>query len=327
MRIAQFIASMGQGGAEKLFRDLSNALAKRHEITVISYDNPFILDQLDPGIRRIVLPKRSRRNPLAYITLYRMLKRECFDIVHTHAAKASGIAFTVRRFLPIRQVATKHNPRKGPVFDKAPHVVAVSGKVAETIGQESTVIYNGILPSDRQPDRQVHSPFTILAIGRLEPLKGFDRLIEQVATIDSDLRLEIVGDGPERGTLQDLIRELGQSERIRLIGFQTDIDERMSRSDLVVISSRSEGFSLIVAEALFHANLLISTPVGIAPEILDENLLVEIDELGGKIRAVMANRQSYRNCFDSVREQYRDRFRIESVVREYEAYYESVLAE
>jgi len=318
---------MGQGGAERIFRDLCNELAREHDLTVISYNNPFILDTLDARIRQVVIPKTSRHNPFTYVNLYRMLKQGHFDIVHTHAAKASEVTYTVSRYFPICQVATKHNPRKGPIFEKVRHVASVSAIVAETISRESTIIYNGIVPGSVQPDGLKHRPFTVLGIGRLEPVKGFDRLVEQVAKLEIDCRLDIIGEGPHRETLQQLITKTGQTERIRLLGFRTDIAERMSRSDLVVVSSHSEGFSLILVEALFYANLLISTNVGIAPEVLDGTLLIDPERMGEKIGEIAANLSTYKCHFESIRKQSRVRFTIKSCADQYVSFYRKILGQ
>ena len=321
MRIAQFIASDGWGGAEKVFVNLCNALAAENEVTALTYDNPAFVRHLDPRVRHVLVPCTSRHNPSVYWMLYRFLKPSRFDIVHTHCAKASGIIYALSRFLPLRQVATKHNPRKGEIFEKVRHVTAVSMSAAKTIRQGAPVIYNGIVPVAITPGDEPHAPLRMLAIGRLDPVKGFDHLIEQAACLKMDYRLDIIGDGPQRAALQRQIDEASLSEKVRLVGYCDNIPERMRDADLVIISSHSEGFPLVLVESLFYAKVLVSTPVSDAPALLDAALLAEQEHVAEKIMEVARDFVAYRNLFRAVQQTNRDRFRIETIAKSYVAYY------
>ena len=221
-------------------------------------------------------------------------------------------------------VATKHNPRKGRIFEKVRHVTAVSNTVAKTVKQGATVIYNGIVPVAISPDGNRNDPFRILAIGRLDPIKGFDRLIAQAAGLEINFRLEIIGDGPQREMLQNQIDRAGLNNKVELPGFCDNIPERMSHADLVVISSHSEGFPIVLIESLFYANLLVSTPVGGSTEILDPSLLAGQDRLSEKITDVAGNYKSYRDCFLAVQDVNRNLFMIEAVAKSYVEFYRSV---
>lgn len=324
MRIAQFIASDGWGGAEKVFVNLCNTLAKEHEVTAFTYDHPAFAQNLDRRVRHLLVPCTSRHNPRVYWALYRFLKTGGFDIVHTHCAKATEIIYRLSRFFPLRQVATKHNPRKGKVFEKVRHVTAVSSSTARTIKQGAPVIYNGIVPVAVTPGDDRHTPFRMLAIGRLDPIKGFDRLIEQTARLKLDFRLEIIGDGPQRGLLQRLIDETHLNDKVGLVGYCDNVPERMRDADLIIISSQSEGFPLVLVESLFYAKVLISTPVSDAPELLDSALLAGQEQLAEKITEVAGDYVTYRARFRAVQEANRARFMIETVAKSYVAYYETL---
>ncbi|MEI7900327.1 MAG: glycosyltransferase [bacterium] len=326
MKIAQFIASDGWGGAEKVFVNLCNALAQEHEVTALIYDNPVLVRNLDHRVRQILLPHTSRYNPCFFWHLYRLLKTRRFDIVHTHCAKATEIVYQLSRFQPLCQVATKHNPRKGAIFEKVRHVTAVSLSTARTVQRGATVIYNGIVPLAITPGDERHSPISMLAIGRLDPIKGFDHLIEQTARLKLDFRLEIIGDGPQREMLQRQIDEAHLNEKIKLAGYCENIPERMRDADLVIISSHSEGFPLVLAESFFYAKVLISTPVSDVTEILNAALWAEQEHLAEKITEVAGEYVTYRALFRAVQEANRERFRIETVAKSYVAFYGALCA-
>jgi glycosyltransferase involved in cell wall biosynthesis len=93
----------------------------------------------------------------------------------------------------------------------------------------------------------------IVAVGRCDPQKGFDRLIEAFASIASDYPkwdLVIVGDGPDRTGLRGRVRQLDLEARISLIGVVSDVYQELAASHLMAFPSRNEGFPNALAEGL-----------------------------------------------------------------------------
>ncbi|MBN2429038.1 MAG: glycosyltransferase [Deltaproteobacteria bacterium] len=318
MKIAQVLTSSGWGGTETVFILLVNELSRKHDVTVITYDNPAILKELSPNVKPIIIPETSRKNLWGYWLLYRIFVKESFDIVHTHGAKASTMVYWLSRILPICQIATKHNSRKGSIFNKISNTTAVSRTVARSIKNETMVIHNGINVISREIEDQRHDPFRIMAIGRLDPIKGFDLLIEQVAKLDIPFQLDIVGDGPEKNKLLQKIDHLGLAGQVFFKGYQNNIPERMGQVDLIVISSRSEGFSMVAVESLFYGKVLLSTHIGISQDLLDDSLLVGHENLAVKIKEIALNYEKFRNCFKATQKKYQREFSIEHVTTVYE---------
>lgn len=94
----------------------------------------------------------------------------------------------------------------------------------------------------------------VLAAGRLTKQKGFDLLLDAWATIPDDMRtgweLRIVGEGEGRPLLQEKIEKLGLGSQVQLDGHSDNMADEFLESDLFVLSSRFEGFGLVVVEAL-----------------------------------------------------------------------------
>lgn len=126
----------------------------------------------------------------------------------------------------------------------------------------------------------------IVAVGRLVPLKGFDLLIRAFARLRQSLhtRLLIIGEGDQRAALERLIAELDLSDRVVLLGTQTNPWKYMARADVVALASRSEASPNVIGEALALARPVIATNCspGIA-EYLDGGrygVLVPPDDVG-----------------------------------------------
>lgn len=98
---------------------------------------------------------------------------------------------------------------------------------------------------------------TVISVGRLHPVKGFDRLIKCFSAVHAtapEWKLEIIGDGEEYHTLSELIKALGAEEYISLKGKYTpeEVNTALSRASLYAMTSYSEGFPFVLLEALTH---------------------------------------------------------------------------
>ena len=116
------------------------------------------------------------------------------------------------------------------------------------------------------------SKFRFITVGRLTEAKGFDRLIEASARLKQDgfdFELWIVGEGADRGKFVAYSLELKVQEYVRFLGFQANPYMYMSQCDCFVCSSRTEGYSLVIAEAMCVGLPVISTRCAGPEEILE----------------------------------------------------------
>ncbi len=115
-------------------------------------------------------------------------------------------------------------------------------------------------------------PPVLLGIGKLKPQKDFTTLIQAFALLRArqPARLMILGEGPERGPLERLARELGVAEDVALPGFAANPFAYLARAQVFALSSRWEGFGNVVAEALAMGCPVVSTDCQSGPrEILE----------------------------------------------------------
>lgn len=114
--------------------------------------------------------------------------------------------------------------------------------------------------------------FRLVTIGRLEPQKGYDRLIRIMHRLVSedkfDVELWVLGDGTMRRSLEDLVEEYKLGDNVLLLGFKSNPYPYLAQGDLFVCSSRSEGYSTAVTEAIILQLPVVATACSGMVELL-----------------------------------------------------------
>nr|QJS05209.1 glycosyltransferase [Psychrobacter sp.] len=115
---------------------------------------------------------------------------------------------------------------------------------------------------------------TVLAVGRLSHEKGFDLLLEawmQVTKTMADWKLKIVGDGVERATLTEFIKTKKLTNSVELVGSTDNVGQYYKQAEIFCLSSRIEGFGMVLTEALAFGLPIVSFDCEIGPaEILED---------------------------------------------------------
>lgn len=283
MKICQIVASSGFGGLEKHVVELSNELSKNEEVTLVAPAD--LREFVSETVHFIPFDfNRSRYNPLMLWDLWRLIKQGDFDIVHAQANKAVSLLSKLSGLIAAKAVGTIHNSKKnkGRVFKNIAHVIAVSEEAGRRINDiPVTVIYNGIQPNLQIPAftrEQLIDEFNLsdekpllCSVGRLVKAKGFDLLIEAMREVDANLI--IVGDGELKAELQQKIDASGLNDRVKLAGHRSEVLSILKGIDGMIISSRNEGFSYVLVEALVSKVPVLSTDVS-AKEFLPSCLVM-----------------------------------------------------
>src|SRR5208337_1256707 len=108
---------------------------------------------------------------------------------------------------------------------------------------------------------------------RLSEEKGYDLLIRAVDHLirdGYDAALLVVGEGNQREKLEALLTELGRGDRIRLLGFQSDVVPLYEAMDLFVLSSLSEGLPNVVLEAMALEVPVVATQIAGIPRLIED---------------------------------------------------------
>ena len=296
----------GIGGSERHLLTLLPALRERGvDVSFLGLDDPSRAP--DPFYEALAVPYERLKAPRdldpALAWRVRRAARRA-DLVHTHLVHADVYgAFGARRL-----VSTKHNddPFRTGAFRfveralarRATRIIAITESLArfqvERVGLPAAkveVIHYGLddLPQawgENPPDPLSPDARLVLCICRLEPQKGVDVAIRALREIPG-AQLVVLGEGPQRGELGQLARELDVP--VYLPGRVPDVAAWLRRADLLVHPVRWEGFGLALLEAMLASLPVVATKVSSIPEIVvdgETGLLVPPDDPGALAAAV-----------------------------------------
>lgn len=170
----------------------------------------------------------------------------------------------------------------------------------------SQVIYN-LIDEDKvdalsRKTEIKNNAFTFLTVGMLRREKGHIRLVRIAARLKDagyNFQMHIIGDGPLRQTLEELINQLQVGDRVALLGLKSNPYPYIKACDCFVLASDFEGYGIVIKEALFLKKLILTTDVVGPREILEDGkygLLVDNNEdaLFEKMKVILDGQNDFR---------------------------------
>lgn len=262
LKVIQMLPEFHEGGVERHVLWLSDALTKQgHEVMVVSKGGK-LEKFLDEAVKVWHLPVHAK-NPFTALwcalLLARRARKEGWQIIHAHSRVPFWIAWWASSFSGVPWVATLHatfrHSRVLAPLKKACACIAVSQTVkdhlAPYLSDKAFVIYNGLLPTDvRWQGSLGDDPFKFLFVGRLSLKKGLQVALRALANVEGRWLLDVVGDGPMRAELEDLVEKLGLSPKVKFWGFREDADEWIARCSCLLFPSLEEGMGMTLMRAI-----------------------------------------------------------------------------
>jgi len=303
-RICLFLASLKGGGAERVMVTLANGFAARgRTVTVVLGEGagPF-RDDLAPAVELIDLSRRHVS--LALPGLSRILRQRKPDVLLSALHVANLVALLAARlaggYTPT--VVSEHSSLAsildsraglrrrilkrsiGWLYPRTARVLTVSRGAAtelhelfpaaplsiETIpnpidvGAVRARARGGTVAKPNEP--------LVVAVGRLVPEKRFDDLIQAFGIVRNQTlcRLEILGEGPERGRLKALCDRMGLAGAVSLPGFAQNPFPKVQAASVLAVTSEREGFGNVLVEAMALGTPVVATDCPHGPgEILE----------------------------------------------------------
>jgi glycosyltransferase involved in cell wall biosynthesis len=293
--------------------------------------------------------------------LIRQIRSIAPDVVHTHSGVWYKGSLAARRAGVPRVVHTDHGRRSPDPWQdrlvdrlaarRTDTVVAVSQALADQLARgivgdsgRIRVVPNGVDTELHRPGgdaKRIRQELGIAAgvpilgsIGRLEPIKGFDVMVRALAVLGAMAgggpapMLVVAGDGSERLRLEQLAREHGVKDRLHLLGWRDDVQALHAAFAVFTMSSRSEGTSVSLLEAMGAGICPVVTDVGGNAAVLGPSLrhrLVAPEDpaaLAAAWRDALDDRTRREADAAAARSRVRAEFALDAMVRRYEAVYE-----
>ncbi len=317
LRVGYCIDSFDIGGTElNAVRPLEALDRQRFDLTVFHFHarGPLRARYEALGVELIhvpIGPLYAPRTAVQGMRFLRLLRRRQIRVVHTHDVYTNIFAATWTRLAGARLIAARRwlddVPRPGLIvlnrwsYRFAHRVIVNSAVTARALVEREGVPPARVVEMPNFLDERAFLRVTpearatrlqewgvpadacvVGAVARLAPVKNHAMLLRAVAQLPADVHLVLIGDGPARGALEALARELRLEGRVHFTGQLLEAVNLHQFFDVSVLCSRSEGFPNSVIEALAVGCPVIATPVGGVPEVIVHRrtgLLVPVDDV------------------------------------------------
>jgi glycosyltransferase involved in cell wall biosynthesis len=270
-------------GICRMIADIAKyARGSGYEISVLFLgEGPLVAAMRDAGISASAVSWTAGRKDLAGAwRVWRWLREHPAEIAHLHhggrsvrtVCRRSGVAAVVQHVHGriIEPSGASISPRD---FRNVDAIIACSQAVADCLpGLHAEVIYAGVETSSHPPATATPAgPLKLGVLARLIPLNNLESLIQataHLAEMGIEVQTEIAGSGPSESSLRDLVGNIGVADRVRFLGWRTDVGRLLAAWDLLVIPSLDEGFPLSALEAMAAARPVVATRAGGLSELV-----------------------------------------------------------
>jgi glycosyltransferase involved in cell wall biosynthesis len=331
------------GGAQVHVRDMAKAMrARGHEATIICGLRGDLTEQLEGqgvpfrSLPHLVRPIQPAKDVLGVLELRRALSDLQPDVVSLHSSKAHLLGGLAARSLGLPVLITVHGwPFADGVPPRSRYFYAIYERFAArlataviTVSQEDqnlaqrygitvpggiSVVHNGMPDDARRRDHTRDSgPARLLMVGRHVPQKDHATLFRALAKLrDQAWIIDLIGAGPDENKNKAMARELGLFERVRFLGYRTDVPDLMAKADINVLISNWEGLPRSIIEAMRAELPTVASDVGGNRELVADDRTGylaprgDADAVAHRLASLIADRRkrqvfgaNARRCFE-----------------------------
>lgn len=289
LRIVHLLSELAQlgNGIVNVAIDLAVDQARAgHDVTVAAPPGAYVELLRAHGVKHYSLRPPTGLRPLnGTLRLRAFVRRNHPDILHVHMMSGAMIGRIACAHTRTACVTTVHNSwQRHAVLMRLGHrVIAVSNAVRDDMiargvpAARIETVLNGTIGTVRRPAGPPPPPVTlrhpnVLTAAGMFERKGIADLIEATALVRERVPSVItylLGDGPDRQSFEQLVRERGVGDSVVFLGFRPDVDAVMRQADVFVLASHADSNPLVIPEARAAGLPIVATRVDGIPESLD----------------------------------------------------------
>jgi N-acetyl-alpha-D-glucosaminyl L-malate synthase BshA len=347
------------GGSGVVATELGQELAARgHDIHFISYAPPIRMNPNDPHIHFHEVEVASYplfdHPPYTLALATKMLEvfeSESLDVLHVHYAIPHSVSAMLARSMaaPRRLPFVSYLPITRFSIEQSDGVTAISDYLLKQTLKEFDIkrpieVIPNFVNCDlytRKPDETQRAQWApngepiLMHLSNFRPVKRVTDVVEIFAIVRAKMpaKLVLIGDGPDRGAAEYLVRKKRLQKDVFFLGKQNAVYEKLSSADLFLLPSELESFGLAALEAMACEVPVVATNVGGLPEVVQHGVdgyLVapgDVKEAGRYALEILSRADHGREMGQRARVNAKAKFCANDVIPRYEAYYQHVLSE
>ncbi|PYT56030.1 MAG: N-acetyl-alpha-D-glucosaminyl L-malate synthase BshA [Acidobacteria bacterium] len=337
------------GGSGVVATELGMELAARgHDIHFISYAPPIRMNPNDPRIHfhevEVVSYPLFDHPPYTLALATKMLEvfeSESLDLLHVHYAHGTDITLvgSNRSYLPITRFS----------IEQSDGVTAISRYLLNQTLKEFEIkrpievipnfvncdLYNRTADKGLAAQWAPNGEPILMHLSNFRPVKRLTDTVEIFAIVRAKMpaKLVLIGDGPDRGAAEYLVRKYHLQKDVFFLGKQDAVYEKLAAADLFLLPSQLESFGLAALEAMACEVPVIGTNAGGMPEVVEHGVdgyLVEPGDVQAAARyaiQILSRPDRGREMGKAARVDAKKKFCANDVIPAYEAYYKRILSE
>lgn len=296
VHVLQILGNAIVGGMETSVINLISSLPRdEYRITVLCpYESVVTRTLRDLNCKLFIAPVEDDPRWRSIQMVVELVRRLGIDLLHAHLPNAHALAGLASALTGTPAVATVHGmevstQELGIQRTTGTHLIMVCHQAylqALTLGipeRKLSLIYNGVATDAAASDPIAGLTFRAAVgvpagallvgfVGRLAHEKGPDQFVRaarEVAARRDDAHFVLVGNGPMREELESMIQELGLAQRVHLAGRWDDVRQVYPALDVLAQTSRAEGSSLVLLEAMANKRPVVAIAVGGVLELVE----------------------------------------------------------
>ena len=351
------------GGSGIIATELALELANKHEVHLVSYDQPVRLEETDFSFHKVEQFRYYLFEdiPCCYTLaltskLTEIIESHNLDLIHAHYAVPNSVSAYLAKKISgdrVKVVTTLHgtdsylvgsHPSYKEVtqfsIQRSDGLTAVSEYLRERtldefdISRDITVIPNFVDPYEFRRKEEESDRKIICHSSNFRPIKRIPDIVRAFEIISEEIKSELVfiGDGPERHSARTLAKRLGISDSVHFLGNVKNVNEVLGKSDLFLLPSEDESFGVAALEAMSCEVPVIASNVGGLRELITDGVdgylvkVGDVETLAQRSVRILQDPKLQRELGKNARKKVLDKYTPDIVVPKYEELYHEVLS-